>query len=33
VSLTARRERLEDLFIKAVSDPLTGRPLPPGAAR
>jgi ABC-2 type transport system ATP-binding protein len=33
VSLTARRERLEDLFIKAVSDPVTGRPLPPGAAR
>ena len=33
VSLVPRRERLEDLFIKAVSDPETGRPLPPGAAR
>jgi ABC-2 type transport system ATP-binding protein len=33
VSLTPRRERLEDLFMKAVTDPLTGRPLPPGAAR
>jgi hypothetical protein len=33
VSLVSRRERLEDLFIKAVSDPVTGRPLPPGAAR
>jgi ABC-2 type transport system ATP-binding protein len=33
VSLTSRRERLEDLFMKAVTDPVTGRPLPPGAAR
>jgi ABC-2 type transport system ATP-binding protein len=32
VSLVRRRERLEDLFIKAVSDPVTGLPLPPGAA-
>ena len=32
VSLTPQRERLEDLFMKAVTDPLTGLPLPPGAA-
>jgi len=31
VSLEGKRERLEDLFIKAVTDPLTGLPLPPGA--
>ena len=31
VSLVPQRERLEDLFLKAVTDPVTGRPLPPGA--
>ncbi len=32
VSLTSSRERLEDLFMKAVIDPATGLPPPPGAA-
>ena len=32
VSLQASRERLEDLFMKAVIDPATGLPPPPGAA-
>ena len=32
VSLTPFREGLESLFMKAVTDPRTGRPLPPGAS-
>ena len=31
VSLVPQRERLEELFMKAVTDPVTGRPPPPGA--
>jgi ABC-2 type transport system ATP-binding protein len=32
ISLTSCREGLESLFMKAVTDPVTGRPLPPGAS-
>jgi ABC-2 type transport system ATP-binding protein len=32
VSLVPERQGLEALFMKAVTDPLTGQPLPPGAA-
>lgn len=32
ISLTPCREGLESLFMKAVTDPVTGRPLPPGAS-
>ena len=31
VALVPQRERLEELFMKAVTDPATGRPPPPGA--
>jgi ABC-2 type transport system ATP-binding protein len=31
VSLVPQHERLEELFLKAVTDPATGRPPPPGA--
>ena len=31
-SLTAERQRLEDLFMRAVTDPISGEALPPGAA-